>query len=173
MFSPEQLAQLAQLLPQLTMQQRGSDTDEELEQPFSGMMSCQLAKGPVDSWIIDSGATDHMTPDYNHLTDPVPLGHPTKINLPTGATAEISHMGTVKLNTGLLLHKVLCVPSFHHKLLSVRRLITDNDCQVQFYITHCVIIDNKSKEVVGIGKACQGLYYLVDHVSATVSEEWL
>lgn len=61
MFSPKQLTQLTQLLPQLSMQQRGSDTDEELERPFSGMLSCQLTKGPVDSWIIDSGAIDHMT----------------------------------------------------------------------------------------------------------------
>lgn len=45
--------------------------------------------------------------------------------------------------------------------------------QVQFYNTHCVIIENKSKEVVGVGKAYQGLYYLVDHVPGNISENWL
>ncbi|XP_074362579.1 uncharacterized protein LOC141702872 [Apium graveolens] len=154
-FSPQQLAQLAQLLPQLSVQQRGSNTDEELEQHFSGMMSSNFDDGPMDSWIIDYGATDHMIPEYSDLTNPVALSSPTQINLPTGATVTISHMGTVKLNTGLLLNKVLCVPSFQHKLLSVRRLIADSDCQVQFYNTHCVIIDNGTKEVVGVDKACE------------------
>lgn len=153
--------------------QRGSDTDDELEPPFSGMMSCHMVKGFIDSWIIDSEATDYMPPDYDHLSNPISLTHPTKINLPTGVTAKISHQGTVKLNTGLTLHKVLCVPSFQNKLLSVRRLIADSNCQVQFYSTHCLIIDNSTKEVVGVRKAHQGLYYLVDHVAGNVTNEWL
>lgn len=173
-FTPEQLAQLAQLLPQLSLQQRGSDTEEELEPPFSGMLFSGLTKGvAVDSWIIDSGATDHMTPDYEHLSHPVPLSKPTQINLPTGDTAIISHQGTVKLNTGLTLHNVLCVPSFQHRLLSVRKLIADSNCQVQFYSTHCVILDNCSKEIIAVGKAHQGLYYLIDHLSGNVDQEWI
>lgn len=95
-FTPQQLAQL---LPPLNLQKRGSDTDEELEPHFSGMMSCHMIKGPVDSWCIDFGATDHMTPNYDHLSFPISLSKPTQINLPIGATAKISHQGTVKLNT--------------------------------------------------------------------------
>lgn len=105
-------------MPQLTLQYRRFDIDDELEQPFSGTMSCNLAAEPIDSWIIDSGATDHMTPEFHNLLQSVPFNISTKINLPTGATAQISHLGTVKLNTGLILKNVFCVPSFHHKLLS-------------------------------------------------------
>lgn len=174
LFTPQQLAQLAQLMPQLAKQQLGSDTDDELEQPFSGMMSINHSKAEfLDSWIIDSGATDHMTPDFHHLLQPVPINTAPEINLPNGATTHISHLGTVKLNTGLVLKNVLCVPSFYNKLLSVRRLISDNNCQIQFYGTHCVILDNETKELKGVGKAHQGLYYLIDHISGNVPESWL
>ncbi|XP_074352394.1 uncharacterized protein LOC141691563 [Apium graveolens] len=104
LFTPQQLAQLAQLMPQLALQQRGSNTDEELEQPFSGMISIRPSNTEsLDSWIIDSGATDHMTPEFHNLIQPVPLGNATQINLPTGAKAKISYQGTVKLSTGLTL----------------------------------------------------------------------
>ncbi|KAL8110900.1 beta-amyrin 6-beta-monooxygenase-like [Apium graveolens] len=126
----------------------------------------------LDSWIIDSGATDHMTSNFTHLLQPVPFA-PTQINLPTGAKTHISHMGTVKLNKRLTLKNVLYVPSFHHKLLSVPKLASYNNCHVQFYSTHCLIVDNATKELKGVGKASQGLYYLVDHLSGHIPTAWM
>jgi len=48
-------------------------------------------------WILDNGATDHIS----------------NVNLPTGSTAPISSTTTIKFNDKITLKDVLCVPSFN------------------------------------------------------------
>lgn len=166
LFSPQQLEQLAKLMPQLQMGSlKDFDTDTEIDNHFSCMISSHHTHGFSHEWIIDSGASDHMTPYYHNLSKPVPASNSPPIHLPTGATAVISHIGQVNLANGLILENVLCVPFFKHSLLSVQNLIKDNQCEVQFYPTHCVIVDKRTKQIKGMGQARNGLYYLVDQTN--------
>lgn len=88
LFSPQQLEQLAQLM-NLTPQSPVSG-GEIMETSFSGMLSCNNVYGLSNEWIIDSGASDHMTPHIQNLQAPIPARHNTHINLPTGSTTAIS-----------------------------------------------------------------------------------
>lgn len=161
LFTPQQLDQLAKLVPQFQNSQvKDSDTDEEIDYHFSGMLSLSHTNGHSCDWIVDSGASDHMTPHLSTMIHSTVANSSQQINLPTGATAVISHTGTVVFPSGLTLNKVLCVPSFKHNLLSVQRLITDNNCEVQFYSTHCTIVDKITKKLKGVGLAKHGIYYL-------------
>lgn len=169
LFTPQQLAQLATMVPQLLTQQRGSDTDEELDNHFSGMISFNMAESFDNCWIIDSGASAHMTPHLNKLTELISLSQNTQITLPTGATVQVTHMGNTRIGAELQLKKVMCVPMFKYNLLSVQQLLADNDCQVFFHNTHCVIIDNTTQQIKGIGQAKNGLYYLQDKVPVDIS----
>ncbi|XP_074363119.1 uncharacterized protein LOC141703501 [Apium graveolens] len=171
-FSPQQLEQLKQLMPQLNLH-KGSETDDEIDVHFSGMITLNQATNLTHKWIIDSGASDHMTPFVSNLFDPVPADTLSNINLPTGDRAHISHSGTVKLESGLVLQQVLCVPHFKHNLLSVQKLMKDSNCQLQFFPTHCVILDADTRKLKGIGKAHNGLYYLINHLKESVPSSWL
>ncbi|KAI3665390.1 hypothetical protein L6452_44014 [Arctium lappa] len=63
LFSPQQLEQLAKLMPQLQMASlKDFDTNADLDNHFSGMISCHHTHDSSDEWIIDLGASDHMTP---------------------------------------------------------------------------------------------------------------
>lgn len=160
-FTAQQLAQIAKLIPQLQANQvKGSDTEDELDCHFSGMISCNQASGQANEWIIDSGASDHMTPYLCNLTKTIPTTKATTINLPTGDTVSVTHTGTAKFGNGLVLDSVLCVPFFKHNLLSVQKLIKDNNCDVQFYSDHCTVVNRNSHKLLAIGYAKNGLYYL-------------
>lgn len=120
-FSPEQLQQLLQLLP--TQTQSMSDFNEEaMESPFSGMITCNSVQVAATEWIMDTGATNHMTSNLKLLVNLKPVVANMTVNLPTGARAMVSHVGDVYLQNGLQLLNVLYVPMFTHNLLSIHKL---------------------------------------------------
>lgn len=150
LFTQQQVEQLALLMPQLQQQTtKESDTDEELEMHFSGMISSDTSFVKND-WIIDSGASDHMTACLDSLNNVVPVAKTHQIKLPTRDSVLITHTGNVNVIPGLFLKNVLCVPTFQHNLLSVQKLIKDNNCSVQFTPTQCLISDATTHKLIGI-----------------------
>uniref|UniRef100_A0A803LKW1 Protein kinase domain-containing protein n=1 Tax=Chenopodium quinoa TaxID=63459 RepID=A0A803LKW1_CHEQI len=76
---------------------KGSETDEELDNSFSSMVSCHHVATLTYGWIIESGASDHMTCDLSKFTDPEEVANLPRITLPTSASASISHTSNVNL----------------------------------------------------------------------------
>uniref|UniRef100_A0A2N9I8R7 Integrase catalytic domain-containing protein n=1 Tax=Fagus sylvatica TaxID=28930 RepID=A0A2N9I8R7_FAGSY len=92
-----------------------------------------------DNWILDSGATDHMTfdsNDFSHATPPR-RSHVANAN---GVTYPVTGAGTVTLSPSLSLSHTLLVPSLSNKLMS----------------------DILNKEIIGYGTKRGGLYYVDD-----------
>ena len=82
-FTAQQLKQLMKLLPSPS-KVNGSETDEEMDSSYAGMVSCFQANVKEGVWIIDSGASHHMTGDLNLLCEVKETGNPPLISLPTG-----------------------------------------------------------------------------------------
>lgn len=150
------------MIPQTgTSKTQGGETNEEIDYGFSGLAHSSSNK-VIESmeWIIDSGASDHMTSSLKNLVN-VKLAPSTfTITLPTGATAVITHVGDVTLPNGMQLKNVLHVPQFNHNLLSIHKLAKDSNCNVVFQPESCVIMNSVSNNVVGIGRMKRSLYYL-------------
>lgn len=164
-FSPQQLEQILKLIPGSSLQTlkgSNSECEEDFDFSFSGMVTCNLASTTSNTWIIDSGASDHITGTVELLTNVRPAGQHLTIKLPTGAMSTITQIGDITLSNGLLLSYVLVVPQFQHNLLSIHKLSKDNACEIQFSPEVCQIVNSNSKEVQAEGKMCNGLYYLVD-----------
>ncbi|GKC90760.1 cysteine-rich receptor-like protein kinase 8 [Tanacetum coccineum] len=178
-FTSKQFEQLMKSLPQFDRsQEQKGDTDEELEPEYVAGISCfyclSCSNGVIQGWIIDTGASDHMTPHSDYLQTPVYLQFKPHINLPNGHTSVISQIGNAKLNNGLVLKDVLLVPDFKFSLLSVSKLAEDAKCFVTFYSQFCVIQDLVTRKVLGLGKKRNGLYHLLniplDQVDARLSK---
>ncbi|KAI5346394.1 hypothetical protein L3X38_014273 [Prunus dulcis] len=79
------------------------------------------------SWIIDTGATDHMTSSFTglHSTKPSSQTHITSAN---GTTSQVMGEWSLSLPSSLSLDHVLVVPSLDYDLLSVPQIIDSLNC---------------------------------------------
>ena len=64
-----------------------------------------------NTWVLDTSATNHIICSFSLLTSVITLTQ-CVVELPNGESAQVTHIGTIKLSTTLILDRVLCVPSF-------------------------------------------------------------
>ena len=111
-LSESQLKQLLSLL---------NNQDENSSSKVNAVTKPGLSKVASRNWIIDSGATDHITLSSTLLHKDKSWSLPP-ILLPSGEKANIVTKGTLPLNSVYYLHDVLSVPTFKVDLISVSRL---------------------------------------------------
>ena len=112
-----------------------------------------------DTWVIDTGATDHIVCSVNLLSSITAIAQ-SIVELPNGETASVTHIGTINLSSSLTLHNVLCVPSFTFNLLSVSTITKSHPCCLVFLSAFCFIQDLTCWRTIGVGQASDGLYLL-------------
>ena len=103
-----------------------------------------------DAWLLDSGATDHMTFDPKDFTQ-ISIPRRTNIANANGDIFPVIGAGTVPLSPLLQLPNTLLVPSLSHKLLSVSQITSALNCVVMLYPTFCLLQDILTKEIIGRG----------------------
>ncbi|KAL0285929.1 UNVERIFIED_CONTAM: Retrovirus-related Pol polyprotein from transposon RE2 [Sesamum angustifolium] len=121
-----------------------------------------------ESWVIDSGATSHLTGNRSSfLTFSTSPKFPP-VRLADGSYSPISGSGTVQSTAYLNLTNVPFAPKFSVNLLSVSQLTKTHNCSVTFYPSYCVIQDLQTRRMIGTGHERGGLYFLdiTPHVDA-------
>ncbi|XP_072950413.1 uncharacterized protein [Typha angustifolia] len=102
-------------------------------------------------WIVDYGATSHICFTKSAFLHMQPVQN-VFITLPNHDKIPVFYMGTVKLNSVLVLKDVLYVPQFKFNLLSVSSLLKDTSIYVKFLGGSCVIQDLRNQKMIGRGK---------------------
>ncbi|GJU60739.1 putative RNA-directed DNA polymerase [Tanacetum coccineum] len=115
--------------------------------------SCSTAQANM------AGANQHITNSTKNMFNIVDV---TELKLtvghPNGTLAQITHVGSLRLNNDVVLFDVLVVPEYCVSLLSVHKLIKDNKLVVMFDEYKCLIQDLKKGRVLGTGSEFGGLY---------------
>ena len=111
-----------------------------------------------DSWVIDSGAMDHMTDSALKFCSYSPCLSNKKISIVDGSS--IAGQGKIHVNSSLTLDNVLHVPKLSTNLVSIHWIVKDMNCCVVFYPSHCVFQDQSSGKTIGLVKEKNELYYL-------------
>ena len=117
-------------------------------------------------WIIDSGATQHMTYEWSWLVNYVEFKRPCKVNLGDDRTILAFGKGTYNLvadlgngsTQNIALKEVLYLPDLKKNLLSVQAM-TKLNASIQFDGTECKIMRNS--KLLATGKIHEKLYMLM------------
>lgn len=119
-------------------------------------------------WIIDSGATGHVTAHLNLLVNPIQCN--ALLHLPNGQVIQVSYIGTVHFTNGLSLKKVLCVPGFTHNLMFIPKLLKDTALTASFSASSCFLQDPILKKELEIGRTKDGLFVFNSPVKDSPNE---
>lgn len=159
----QQLLQLLQREPSASVS--GSVTGSV---NMAGMAS--VSNTPRLGWILDTGATNHMTFDLNCLdSSVVSASADSCVHLPNGKTASITHHGSHTLFPNHTVSNVFHIPDFQYNLLSISQLTKQLNCCVSFYPTYCILQDLCSGKMMGTGKEHGGLYFLLPASTTTTA----
>lgn len=149
--------------PQLSLvsQQESSFPSGENDSGNQGYVFSSSKNKYHDGWIIDSGATDHMTFDPVDLSNPIKPRRRCIVNA-NGVTYPVTGAGTASLSPSFLLPNTLLVPSLSNKLLSIGQVTEELNCCALMYPNFCLFQDILTKEIIGRGTKREGLYYMDD-----------
>ena len=75
-----------------------------------------------NDWILDSGATDHMTHNLNQFKTYLPCLSNRKIVVADGTTTIVAGIGDVQVTSNLVLKDILHVPQLSTNLVSIQKL---------------------------------------------------
>ena len=113
------------------------------------------------NWILDSGASHHVTGDLTNLSHQQPYEGPDDILLGDGSGLEITHTGSSKLpatSKSFCLSNVLCIPSIKQNLISVSKFCKTNNTSIEFFPSSFVIKDLKTGARLTQGRSKDDVY---------------
>ena len=104
---------------------------------FIGIFSSSLVFHASDitlpnTWILDSGAIDHMAYSSHRFISYTPCLSTKKITMADGSLTTVAGQGDVLINSHLTLKNVLHVPKLFTNLVSIHNLTIDANCNVIF-----------------------------------------
>ncbi|KAK3008274.1 hypothetical protein RJ639_014960 [Escallonia herrerae] len=167
-LSTDQLQQLAHALSMMT-QNHKSPGNSDAYANAAGLSLFQNASINyvfTKPWILDSGATDHITSDPTLFTQTNSSSIPS-VNLPTGSSASINSIGTIPFNSNITLDNVLCVPSFRLNLMSVSKPTNDLNCCAILFPSFCALQDLATGKMIGSGTSFTAIFIYVDDILLT------
>lgn len=166
-FSKEQIEALQKML-QITSRQDKGGVATIAQQ--GGIPSAFVTSAPTEKkpWIVDCGATDHMTGEHSTFTEFQPIPNGRNIRVATGEYEKVAGIGTVVISKNIILNSVLYVPNLDFNLISPIKLMRDLKCITILTPFGCIFQALTSEilhalssgEMIGSDKVRDELYHL-------------
>ena len=119
-----------------------------------------FTKNLTAAWILDSGATDHMTPLSHNFTSYEPVAPGKYVQTADGTLLPVIGIGAINLQPIGLINRVLHVPKQFESLVSVQRLAKLKNYSILFDDLDAYLCSKVQGSRIGLAKIKQGLYYL-------------
>lgn len=110
------------------------------------------------NWILDSGASHHVTSNLSNLSLHHPYEGPDDIVIGDGSGLKITHTGSTTLSPSFSLSNVLCAPNIHTNLISVSQFCRSNKTSIEFFPSFFVVKDLRTGDPLLRGRNRHDLY---------------
>ena len=110
----------------------------------------------LNTWIIDSGATDHIASNLSWFISYTQIS-PIIVHLPNGSRTTVSYKGIVQFSPSLVLHDVLYLPHFNFNIISVSKITSALICELTFSSSSCTLQSN-NLGTIDLARMREGLY---------------
>ena len=117
-----------------------------------------LALNPikVSPWIVDFGASDHMTGSSHLFSSYTPCPSNLTVRIADDSLSTIAGKGTIRLSKTLILTSVLHVPNVSHNLPLVSKITKDQTYVAKFSKCGCEFQDLSGRRL-----ECEGVRRVV------------
>ena len=182
----EEVGHIQRFCPKRKFQHRAKVIEDEVKSESDGEVesgpessdgegafpASRSAEVPNDRWLVDSGASSHMTPKREYFSEYKVFSTPEKVALGDGRVVEAVGVGTVRLtmlfkvsnSKNAVMYDVLHVPKLSCNLFSVRAAAKRGNT-VKFCQSRCWIRGPKGS-LQGMGLLSGKLYQLKCEVRA-------
>jgi len=102
-------------------------------------------------WLLDSGASHHITADLNNLSLHAPYTGHDDVMIGDGTTLPITHTGSLLLptpNSSFHLQDVLCVPTMQKNLTSIALFCLTYNVYVELFPTCFHVKDLRTGDIL-------------------------
>ena len=104
----------------------------------SGNPNKCLVSSSSSEWVIDSGATYHMTGNSSLFSTFQSQPSPSTVTLTDGSHSCVLGSGTIVPTPSIPLTSVLSLPNFSFNLMSVSKLTRTLKCYISFFPDFCL-----------------------------------
>ena len=120
-------------------------------------------KTSQNSWVLDSGAIDHMTPTYSRFISYELCAPDKRVETADGTHLQVIGIGSIRLEPIGLLTQVLHVPKLYIILVSVQRFTRTGEYRIIFDNFNAFLYNKVHGWTIRLARICQGLYHLLSN----------
>ena len=120
----------------------------------SGISKSELSSAALSNvdWIVDSGASDHVSCDRDKFVNFSTSFFKTVLLTADGETSKVVGIGSIPISSTVILENVLYVLTLSCNLLSVSKITRALNCTASFSSYMCLFQDNISLATIGSGR---------------------
>ncbi|XP_019153543.1 PREDICTED: uncharacterized protein LOC109150021 [Ipomoea nil] len=150
--NPSSMTAVVSLVPKFDKAESHNEGNYSLNSHIYSVNLC------ASTWILDSGATDHIVCSREFFDD-YHIIEGAMVNLPNGEAITVQHKGNIKLADGIWLQNALHIPEFKFNIVSVSKLLQNSSYSLIFDYGQC-LLRNLGKTTV-FANEDKGLYLLL------------
>ena len=134
----------------------------------SNASTCLTHTSSLRPWILDSGASDHISNKNDLFSSITTTSALPNVTLANGSQTMAKGIGLAHPFPSIPLNSILYTPECPFNLISISKITRTLNCSISFSDKFVTLQDQSTGKTIVIGCESQGLYHLTSNSSHAV-----